>query len=151
MPFNTLVHDWITNLRDSTLAWWYSLRQFLRTWRQPYPRLIFIETEVVPSPSANNAHVGIAQYNVVGFFATISSSSTTVTTGWLLHIASQMTGAALVAGRGQFYERIVSFAILGSLWVYIPGSLLPSDHVSWECGGISIQWFDDVVWVIELD
>ena len=72
----------------------------LHTRRQPYPRLIFIETEVVTSPSANNPHVVIAQYNVVGLFATISSSTTTVAAGRLLHIASQVTGTALVAGHG---------------------------------------------------
>ena len=73
----------------------------LHTWRQAYPRLIFIETEVVPSPSTNNAHVVIAQYNVVGLFATTSSSTTTVAAGWLLHIASQVTGTALVAANDQ--------------------------------------------------
>ena len=112
---------------------------FLRTWRQPYPRLIFIETEVIPSPSANNAHIGIAQNNVVGLFAASSSTATTVAAGRLLHIASQMTGTALVAECGQRLEQKLSFAFLGSLWVCIPGSLLPSDHICWECGRISRQ------------
>ena len=80
----------------------------LHTWRQAYPRLIFIKTEVVPSPSTNNAHVVIAQYNVVGLFATISSSTTTVAASWLLHIASQVTGTALVAGKGQFWNSVHS-------------------------------------------
>jgi hypothetical protein len=119
---------------------------FLRTWRQPYPRLIFIETEVIPSPSANNAHIGIAQYNVVGLFAASSSTATTVAAGRLLHIASQVTGTALMAGDGQFLERNSSFAILGSLRVCIPGSLLPSDHVRCESCGINRpQEFDDLV------
>jgi hypothetical protein len=87
----------------------------LHTRRQPYPRLIFIETEVVTSPSANNPHVVIAQYNVVGLFTASSSTSTTMAAGWLLHVASQVTSPALVAGCGQFLNWSSSFPILANL------------------------------------
>ena len=85
----------------------------MRTWRQTYPRLIFIEAEIVPSPSTNHGHVGIPQYNVVGLFATIPRSPATVTAGWLLHIASQVTGTALVAGSGQLLGSSALSAISG--------------------------------------
>lgn len=73
----------------------------LRTWRQAYPRLVFIEIEIVPSPSTNHAHIVIAQYNVVRLFTTSSSSTATVAAGWLLHVTSQVTGTALMAGSDQ--------------------------------------------------
>lgn len=76
----------------------------LRTWRQAYPRLVFIEAEVIPSPSTNHTHIVITQYNMVRLFATVPSSTATVAAGWLLHIASQVTGTALVAWTGQFLE-----------------------------------------------
>ena len=124
--------------------WWDFSYQcsLLRTWRQAYPRLVFIETEVIPSPSTNNAHTVIAQYHVVGLFATVPSSTTTLAASWLLHIASQVAGTALVAASGQFLELST---LLESLFVRLPGSLLSSDHVCWECSGISVQSFDDMV------